>query len=191
LKGRTSCSAISGRRTQVSLTAGRWLARHRRRVSIDEAALLRSRRLKRFAKLGGETISLATVENCAFSMWPDHSHAAVVVPDERRGEQIALLTTNPQPSAWTSSVGRKPRHGRNACRAASSMPARSGARTGNRITRRSRSSSERKSDHGSRKNAAASKAIRAGTSFAGDAGPQPITRLLITVSRPSTFKVIY
>ena len=66
-------------------------------VSIDEQGIISIKgRLKRFAKLGGETISLALVENCASSIWPDHSHAAVVVPDERRGEQIVLLTTNPE-----------------------------------------------------------------------------------------------
>ena len=51
--------------------------------------------MKRFANVAGETISLALAENCASSMWPDHSHAAVAVPDERKGEQIVLLTTNP------------------------------------------------------------------------------------------------
>ncbi len=52
-------------------------------------------RLKRFAKIGGETVSLSVVESCASAVWPDHSHAAVAVRDSRRGEQIVLVTTCP------------------------------------------------------------------------------------------------
>jgi acyl-[acyl-carrier-protein]-phospholipid O-acyltransferase/long-chain-fatty-acid--[acyl-carrier-protein] ligase len=80
-------------------------------VSIDEEGVISIKgRLKRFANVGGETISLALVENCAFSLWPDHRHAAVVAPDERRGEQIVLLTTNPEAQradlvGWAKSRG--------------------------------------------------------------------------------------
>lgn len=63
-------------------------------VSIDEEGFIAIKgRLKRFAKVGGETVSLAVVENCASALWPDYSHAAVAVPDGRKGEQIVLLTT--------------------------------------------------------------------------------------------------
>ena len=66
-------------------------------VSIDEEGFISIKgRMKRFAKVGGETVSLAVVENCASSMWPDHSHAAIAVADGRKGEQIVLLTTNPE-----------------------------------------------------------------------------------------------
>jgi acyl-[acyl-carrier-protein]-phospholipid O-acyltransferase/long-chain-fatty-acid--[acyl-carrier-protein] ligase len=66
-------------------------------VSIDDEGFISIKgRLKRFAKVGGETVSLAVVENCASSMWPDHSHAAIALPDGRKGEQIVLLTTNPE-----------------------------------------------------------------------------------------------
>jgi acyl-[acyl-carrier-protein]-phospholipid O-acyltransferase/long-chain-fatty-acid--[acyl-carrier-protein] ligase len=51
--------------------------------------------MKRFAKIGGETVSLAVVENCAAAVWPEYSHAAVIVPDPRKGEQIVLVTTAP------------------------------------------------------------------------------------------------
>lgn len=62
-------------------------------VSVDAEGFLRIRgRVKRFAKLGGEMVSLAVVENCANSLWPDHMHAAVSLPDKRKGEQILLLT---------------------------------------------------------------------------------------------------
>ena len=66
-------------------------------VSIDDDGVISIKgRLKRFANVGGETISLALVENCASSLWPDHIHAAVSIQDDRKGERIVLLTTNPE-----------------------------------------------------------------------------------------------
>jgi acyl-[acyl-carrier-protein]-phospholipid O-acyltransferase/long-chain-fatty-acid--[acyl-carrier-protein] ligase len=65
-------------------------------VAMDSGGFLAIRgRLKRFAKIGGETVSLTVVENCASALWPDHMHAAVAVPDGRKGEQIVLVTTYP------------------------------------------------------------------------------------------------
>ena len=65
-------------------------------VSIDEEGFIAIKgRLKRFAKIGGETVSLAVVESIASALWPDHSHAAISVPDGRKGEQIVLVTTAP------------------------------------------------------------------------------------------------
>lgn len=62
-------------------------------VTFDEEGCITIRgRLKRFAKIGGEMVSLAVVENCASSLWPDNIHAAVAVPDDRKGEQIILVT---------------------------------------------------------------------------------------------------
>jgi acyl-[acyl-carrier-protein]-phospholipid O-acyltransferase / long-chain-fatty-acid--[acyl-carrier-protein] ligase len=49
-------------------------------------------RAKRFAKLGGEMVSLAAVEEEAQKLWPAARHAALAVPDARKGEQIVLLT---------------------------------------------------------------------------------------------------
>ena len=40
-------------------------------------------------------VSLAVVENVASTLWRDHDHAAAVLPDKRKGEQIVLLTTYP------------------------------------------------------------------------------------------------
>jgi len=80
-------------------------------VSVDEDGYLAIRgRLKRFAKIGGETISLTVVENCASTLWPDHAHAAIAVGDERRGESIVLVTTNPEANrseliAWVRNHG--------------------------------------------------------------------------------------
>lgn len=52
-------------------------------------------RAKRFAKIGGEMISLGAVEEFANLQWPDAQHAAIAVNDERKGEQIWLYTTQP------------------------------------------------------------------------------------------------
>jgi acyl-[acyl-carrier-protein]-phospholipid O-acyltransferase/long-chain-fatty-acid--[acyl-carrier-protein] ligase len=51
-------------------------------------------RVKRFAKLGGEMISLATVEQLAADCWPEDQHAALSLPDPIKGENIVLLTTH-------------------------------------------------------------------------------------------------
>jgi acyl-[acyl-carrier-protein]-phospholipid O-acyltransferase / long-chain-fatty-acid--[acyl-carrier-protein] ligase len=68
-------------------------------VALDEDGYISIRgRLKRFAKVGGESVSLSVVENCASALWPDHEHAAIAVPDERKGECIVLVTTNPDAS---------------------------------------------------------------------------------------------
>jgi acyl-[acyl-carrier-protein]-phospholipid O-acyltransferase/long-chain-fatty-acid--[acyl-carrier-protein] ligase len=67
-------------------------------VSIDEDGFITIRgRVKRFAKIGGETISLAVVENCAAALWPDNHHAAIALPAPpqvhgSRGEEIVLVT---------------------------------------------------------------------------------------------------
>ena len=62
-------------------------------VSIDEDGSIRIKgRVKRFAKIGGEMVSLAVVENCASAIWPDHMHAAASLPDPRKGEQIVMLS---------------------------------------------------------------------------------------------------
>ncbi len=50
-------------------------------------------RLKRFAKVGGEMVSLGAVEEHAARLWPETAHAAVALEDPRRGEQVVLVTT--------------------------------------------------------------------------------------------------
>ena len=80
-------------------------------VSIDDGGYVSIRgRLKRFAKIGGEMISLAIVENCASAVWPDHLHAAAILPDPRKGEQIILVTDRKDAPrslllAWAQSHG--------------------------------------------------------------------------------------
>jgi len=66
-------------------------------VSIDEEGFIAIKgRVKRFAKIGGETVSLAVVESCASALWPEFSHAAISIPGERKGEEIVLVTTCPE-----------------------------------------------------------------------------------------------
>ena len=60
----------------------------------DEGFIAIKGRLKRFAKIGGESVSLAVVESCASALGPEFSHAAVTIPDGRKGEQIVLVTSN-------------------------------------------------------------------------------------------------
>ena len=52
-------------------------------------------RVKRFAKLGGEMVSLAAVEELATALRPEAGHAAIALPDPRKGERIVLVTTDP------------------------------------------------------------------------------------------------
>jgi acyl-[acyl-carrier-protein]-phospholipid O-acyltransferase/long-chain-fatty-acid--[acyl-carrier-protein] ligase len=62
-------------------------------VSIDTDGFVTIQgRAKRFAKVAGEMVSLTAVEGYATALWPDCRHAAVAVPDERKGEQIILVT---------------------------------------------------------------------------------------------------
>jgi len=49
-------------------------------------------RVKRFAKIAGEMISLAAVEEFMSQNWPDKHHAVIAIPDARKGEQLVLLT---------------------------------------------------------------------------------------------------
>jgi acyl-[acyl-carrier-protein]-phospholipid O-acyltransferase/long-chain-fatty-acid--[acyl-carrier-protein] ligase len=49
-------------------------------------------RVKRFAKIGGETVSLTAAETLAASLWPDARHAVIAEPDNRKGERLVLVT---------------------------------------------------------------------------------------------------
>lgn len=51
-------------------------------------------RVKRFAKIAGEMVSLETVEAIANEASPQHQHAATTQTDPQRGENIILFTTD-------------------------------------------------------------------------------------------------
>lgn len=51
-------------------------------------------RLKRFAKIAGEMISLAQVENFPKKLWPENYSAVCNIKDVNKGETLILLTDN-------------------------------------------------------------------------------------------------
>ncbi len=63
-------------------------------VTVDADGFITIKgRAKRFAKIGGEMISLAAVEALAAELWPDAMSGAATVPDPRKGERLVLVTT--------------------------------------------------------------------------------------------------
>ena len=85
-------------------------------VAIDgEGFVAIKGRAKRFAKIAGETVSLAAVEDIVADLWPDHVAAAIAAPDPRRGERVILATTKPgatraEVQAWMKTKGRIGNH---------------------------------------------------------------------------------
>jgi acyl-[acyl-carrier-protein]-phospholipid O-acyltransferase/long-chain-fatty-acid--[acyl-carrier-protein] ligase len=49
-------------------------------------------RVKRFAKVGGEMVSLTAAEDLACAVWPNARHAVVSMPDPKKGERLILVT---------------------------------------------------------------------------------------------------
>jgi len=65
-------------------------------VEIDADGFIRIvGRVKRFAKVAGEMIPLGVVEDIAVLAEPEAAHAAVALPDPKRGERIVLVTVSP------------------------------------------------------------------------------------------------
>ena len=67
-------------------------------------------RVKRFAKIGGEMVSLSAVEGLVSTVWPEHRHAVVAIADTRKGEKLVLMTDRPNAqtsdlSAWARDHG--------------------------------------------------------------------------------------
>ena len=68
-------------------------------VAIDENGFVSIKgRAKRFAKIGGEMVSLAAVEALAAELWPKSHSAATTEIDPRKGERIVLVTQE----AWAT-----------------------------------------------------------------------------------------
>jgi len=64
-------------------------------VSIDNEGYITIKgRAKRFAKIAGEMVSLAAIEEEIYLLWPESQHAVVSKPDERKGEMIVLVTNH-------------------------------------------------------------------------------------------------
>ena len=49
-------------------------------------------RVKRFAKIGGEMVSLTAAEDLAVAVWPNERHAVISMPDPKKGERLLLVT---------------------------------------------------------------------------------------------------
>ncbi len=66
-------------------------------VHVDEEGFISIRgRSKRFAKVSGEMVSLTAVEQLAINAWTNAHHAAISLPDPKKGEQVILVTTQKQ-----------------------------------------------------------------------------------------------
>lgn len=62
-------------------------------ATVDDHGFVRIvGRLKRFAKVAGEMVSLGAAEALVLSLWPDQRHAVIAAADNRKGEQLVLVT---------------------------------------------------------------------------------------------------
>ena len=62
-------------------------------IHVDENGFMTIKgRAKRFAKVGGEMISLTALEEVIELFWKGAGHALVALEDERKGEQLILVT---------------------------------------------------------------------------------------------------
>jgi len=64
-------------------------------VTLDDDYVTIRGRAKRFAKIGGEMVSLAAIEGLAADLWDDAQHVVLSLPDPRKGEQLVLVTDKP------------------------------------------------------------------------------------------------
>jgi len=60
-------------------------------ISDDQWVKIKGR-VKRFAKIGGEMVSLTAAEDLASAVWPDSRHAVISLPDPKKGERLILVT---------------------------------------------------------------------------------------------------
>jgi acyl-[acyl-carrier-protein]-phospholipid O-acyltransferase/long-chain-fatty-acid--[acyl-carrier-protein] ligase len=67
-------------------------------VDIDKEGFVWIRgRAKRFAKIGGEMVSLAVIEEVVNQLWPGTPQAVVALEDDRKGERLVLVTQEQSP----------------------------------------------------------------------------------------------
>jgi acyl-[acyl-carrier-protein]-phospholipid O-acyltransferase/long-chain-fatty-acid--[acyl-carrier-protein] ligase len=65
-------------------------------VAVDEDGFVKIQgRMRRFAKIAGEMVSLEVVENIAAAAQPGYQHASAALKDSHRGEMIVLFTEDP------------------------------------------------------------------------------------------------
>jgi acyl-[acyl-carrier-protein]-phospholipid O-acyltransferase/long-chain-fatty-acid--[acyl-carrier-protein] ligase len=63
-------------------------------VTVDAQSFVTIKgRAKRFAKIAGEMVSLAAVEQICADLWPEQAPAVVAVPDQKKGERLVMVTT--------------------------------------------------------------------------------------------------
>lgn len=68
-------------------------------VEIDSEGFVTIKgRAKRFAKVAGEMVPLGAVEDFVARVWASGAHAVVAVADAKRGEQLVLVTSQPDAS---------------------------------------------------------------------------------------------
>jgi acyl-[acyl-carrier-protein]-phospholipid O-acyltransferase/long-chain-fatty-acid--[acyl-carrier-protein] ligase len=80
-------------------------------VTIDEQGFIAIKgRAKRFAKVGGEMVSLAAVEVLAGDLWPNALTAVTAVPDARKGERLILVTQQKDATRAAFQAFAKARH---------------------------------------------------------------------------------
>ena len=64
-------------------------------VAIDAQGFISIKgRAKRFAKIGGEMVSLSAVESLVSEACPGIAAVVVALPDARKGERLVLITTD-------------------------------------------------------------------------------------------------
>ncbi len=62
-------------------------------VTVDDDGYVKIQgRAKRFAKIGGEMVSLTAVEQVLDKLYPQALQGILTVPDEKKGEQLVLMT---------------------------------------------------------------------------------------------------
>lgn len=67
-------------------------------VEIDDDGFVFIKgRFKRFAKVGGEMVSLASIEEVAAVLWPGRPNVVIAMDDESKGEKLVLVTEDPNP----------------------------------------------------------------------------------------------